>query len=113
MNLALQDADELVAGLFDRYRSGDSRRLNAYSTTRLPRVWRTVEFSHWMLELLLAYPAQGRFREGLRDARLARLIPAGNSPNSSRSTTWAHQTPPPETRTRRPDSMANTTSHRW
>ena len=77
MNLALQDADELVAGLLDHYRSGDSQRLDAYSATRLPAVWRTVEFSHWMLDLLLAHPSQGRFREGLRDARLARLISGG------------------------------------
>jgi len=77
MNLALQDADELVAGLLDRYRTGDDRRLEAYSRTRLPSVWRTVEFSHWMLDLLLAHPGEGRFREGLRDARLARLMSGG------------------------------------
>jgi p-hydroxybenzoate 3-monooxygenase len=74
MNLALQDADELVAGVLEHYRSGDDRRLEAYTTTRLPIVWRTVEFSHWMLDLLLARPSEGRFREGLRDARLARLM---------------------------------------
>jgi p-hydroxybenzoate 3-monooxygenase len=77
MNLAIQDADELVAGLLDHYRSGDNRRLETYSTTRLPAVWRTVEFSHSMLDLLLARPGQGRFREGLRDARLARLLSGG------------------------------------
>jgi p-hydroxybenzoate 3-monooxygenase len=78
MNLALQDADELVAGLLDHYRSHDDRRLNAYSTTRLSAVWRAVEFSHWMLDLLLARPAEGRFREGLRQARLARLMAGGD-----------------------------------
>jgi p-hydroxybenzoate 3-monooxygenase len=77
MNLALQDADELVAGLLEHYRSGDDRRLEAYSRTRLPAVWRTVEFSHWMLDLLLARPGDGRFREGLRDARLAGLTSGG------------------------------------
>jgi p-hydroxybenzoate 3-monooxygenase len=77
MNLALHDADELVAGLIDHYRTGDDRRLEAYSRTRLPAVWRTVEFSHWMLDLLLARPSQGRFREGLRDARLGRLMAGG------------------------------------
>jgi p-hydroxybenzoate 3-monooxygenase len=51
-------------------RSGDDRRLEAYTATRLPAVWRTVEFSHWMLDLLLARPTEGRFRGGLRDARL-------------------------------------------
>jgi p-hydroxybenzoate 3-monooxygenase len=77
MNLALQDADELVAGLLLHYECHDDRRLNAYSTTRLAAVWRTVEFSHWMLDLLLARPAEGRFREGLRDARLVRLLAGG------------------------------------
>jgi len=74
MNLALQDADELVAGLLDHYGRGNDRRLGAYTTTRIPQVWRAVEFSHWMLDLLLARTAEGRFREGLRDARLARLM---------------------------------------
>jgi p-hydroxybenzoate 3-monooxygenase len=77
MNLALQDADELAAGLLAHYTSHDDRRLNAYSATRLTAVWRTVEFSHWMLDLLLARPAEGRFREGLREARLARLMAGG------------------------------------
>jgi p-hydroxybenzoate 3-monooxygenase len=77
MNLALQDADELVAGLLEHYQRHDDRRLNAYSTTRLSAVWRAVEFSHWMLDLLLARPAEGRFREGLRQARLARLMAGG------------------------------------
>jgi p-hydroxybenzoate 3-monooxygenase len=77
MNLALQDADELVNGLLDHYRAGDDRRLDAYSATCLPAVWRAVEFSHWMVDLLLARPAEGRFREGLREARLARLMSGG------------------------------------
>jgi p-hydroxybenzoate 3-monooxygenase len=77
MNLALQDADELVARLLAHYRSADDRGLEAYSRTRLPEVWRVVEFSHWMLDLLLARPSEGRFREGLRDARLARLMSGG------------------------------------
>jgi p-hydroxybenzoate 3-monooxygenase len=77
MNLALQDVDELVAGLLDHYRAGNDRRLDAYSATRLPAVWGAVEFSHWMLDLLLARPTDGRFREGLRDTRLARLMSGG------------------------------------
>ena len=77
MNLALQDVDELVAGLLDHYRNGDDRRLDAYSATRLYAVWHAVEFSHWMLDLLLARPNEGRFREGLRDTRLERLMSGG------------------------------------
>jgi p-hydroxybenzoate 3-monooxygenase len=77
MNLALQDVDELVAGLLDHYQVGDDRRLDCYSATRLLAVWRAVEFSHWMLDLLLARPTEGRFREGLRETRLARLMSGG------------------------------------
>jgi len=77
MNLALQDIDELVAGLLDHYRNGDDRRLDAYGATRLHAIWHAVEFSHWMLDLLLARPIEGRFREGLRDTRLERLMSGG------------------------------------
>ena len=77
MNLALQDVDELVAGLLEHYQAGDDRRLDAYSATRLLAVWRAVEFSHWMVDLLLARPTEGRFREGLRETRLARLMLGG------------------------------------
>jgi p-hydroxybenzoate 3-monooxygenase len=77
MNLALQDAAELAAGLLAYYRSGESARLGAYSSARLPAIWQAVEFSHWMLHLLLASPpgtAEAAFHEGLRQARLARLM---------------------------------------
>ena len=77
MNLALQDAAELAQGLFAYYRSGDSARLGAYSSTRLPAIWQAVEFSHGMLQLLLASQpgtAEATFHEGLRQARLTRLM---------------------------------------
>jgi p-hydroxybenzoate 3-monooxygenase len=77
MNIALQDAGELTQGILGLYRSGDGARLDAYSGTRLPQVWRAVEFSHWMLQLLLADgsgTAAASFHEGLRDARLRRLM---------------------------------------
>ena len=80
MNLALQDAAELAEGLLAFYRSGEPGRLDAYSATRLPAVWQAVEFSHWMLQLLLAGrsgTAEARFREGLREARLTRLMKDG------------------------------------
>jgi hypothetical protein len=77
MNIALQDAGELTQGILGLYRSGDGARLDAYSGTRLPQVWRAVEFSYWMLQLLLADgsgTAAASFHEGLRDARLRRLM---------------------------------------
>jgi p-hydroxybenzoate 3-monooxygenase len=77
MNLALQDACELADGLLAYFRSGDSARLDSYSSTRLPEVWQKAEFSHWMLHWLLASQAgtaEAAFHEGLREARLTRLM---------------------------------------
>jgi len=51
MNLAIQDALELSAGLIERFRDGSAERLSRYSATRLPQIWRTQEFSTWMLAL--------------------------------------------------------------
>jgi 2-polyprenyl-6-methoxyphenol hydroxylase-like FAD-dependent oxidoreductase len=42
MNLALQDAAELVEGVNRFVHHGDRDRLDAYSTTRLPRIWRLM-----------------------------------------------------------------------
>jgi p-hydroxybenzoate 3-monooxygenase len=80
MNLALQDASELVQGVIAFYHSGRRERLDAYSTIRLPKIWRAVEFSHWMLQMLLARGSAttvDHFHEGLRAARLARLMDGG------------------------------------
>jgi p-hydroxybenzoate 3-monooxygenase len=80
MNLALQDVAELVQGILAVYRSGDRARLDAYSSLRLPKIWRAVEFSHWMLQILLAQGAdtpEAQFHEGLRSTRLARLMEGG------------------------------------
>ena len=80
MNLALQDAAELVEGIIGFYSSGNRGRLDAYSSTRLPKIWRAVEFSHWMLQMLLARrmdTAEGEFHDGLRATRLARLMEHG------------------------------------
>jgi p-hydroxybenzoate 3-monooxygenase len=51
MNLAIQDALELSEGLIDRFAHGTADRLSRYSDTRLPSIWRTQEFSNWMLTL--------------------------------------------------------------
>ena len=55
MNIAIQDAAELAAGICERYgESNDGRRLACYSETRLPCVWRQQEFSNLMLSLFNA-----------------------------------------------------------
>ena len=80
MNLALQDVAELVPGLIAFYRSGSHGRLDGYSSSRLPEIWRTVEFTHWMLQMILAHRTdtpEREFHEGLRATRLARLLEGG------------------------------------
>jgi len=89
MNMAIQDAVELAAGLCERYgdaASGD--RLKGYTASRLPDIWRYQEFSNWVLSLLHAGPAaQGEMTEKpgfvhrLRRARLDRMI---NDPDYAR-----------------------------
>ena len=75
MNLAIQDALELAAGLRERY-DGDpaGTRLAGYSATRLPAIWRTQEFSNWMLSMLDAGLEPNEFGYRLRRARLEELI---------------------------------------
>lgn len=76
MNLALQDADELAAGLHAHYAGGDDRRLTGYTTTRLPHVWRAHEFSSWMMETMHADPTYGpggAYTQRLKEARLEHL----------------------------------------
>ena len=88
MNLAIQDALELGYALQERYGADPAgTRLTRYSTTRLPAIWRTQEFSNWMLTLLHAGLSQPRritdgrqtadatdFAYQLRRARLHELI---------------------------------------
>jgi p-hydroxybenzoate 3-monooxygenase len=78
MNLAIQDAIELAAGLRECYGPArDGSRLARYSATRLPEIWRAQEFSNWMLSLMhasLAPGGDGSFAYRLRRARLQRLF---------------------------------------
>jgi len=84
MNIAIQDAAELAGGLIERYgRGGDAGRLEHYSHTRLPSIWRHQEFSSLMLSLFNAGGADGSsgFSYGLRRARLDLIL---NDPRFSR-----------------------------
>jgi p-hydroxybenzoate 3-monooxygenase len=79
MNMAIQDAIELAAGLCERY--GDAAnddRLRGYTASRLPDIWRYQEFSNWMLSILHAGPAgqteKQDFVYRLRRARLDQMI---------------------------------------
>jgi p-hydroxybenzoate 3-monooxygenase len=80
MNLAIQDAVELAAGLVERYGpSGDGSRLDAFSTSRVPQIWRTQAFSAWMLRLILSRADDDStagavaFTGGLRDGWVSAL----------------------------------------
>src|SRR5262249_48033386 len=95
MNMAVQDAVELAAGLRDRYTdAGTGDRLARCSATRLPVVWQYEEFSNFMLSLLHAGRApaehtstrsdpgeEAGFAHRLRKARLNRVL---NDPQFSR-----------------------------
>lgn len=82
MNMAIQDAIELGAGLCDRYgAANDGRRLAGYSETRLPHIWRHQEFSNLMLSLFNLgtgandeHPGGMRFSHALRRARLDLVV---------------------------------------
>jgi p-hydroxybenzoate 3-monooxygenase len=85
MNMAIQDAVELAAGIAERDR-GDGARLERYSETRLPHVWRHQEFSNVMLGLFNAGAqpdgdGTSGFAHGLRRARLDLVV---NDPHYSR-----------------------------
>jgi p-hydroxybenzoate 3-monooxygenase len=71
MNLAIQDAVELAHGIIE-YAGGDRNRLDAYSATRLPHIWRTQAFSNWFLRMILAHGGDA-FSTGLRGAWVGAL----------------------------------------
>jgi p-hydroxybenzoate 3-monooxygenase len=77
MNMAIQDAVELAAGIVE-HRAGSSQRLSRYSAARLPEVWRYQEFSYLMLGLLHSGIGSGSdnrsFSYALRRARIERLF---------------------------------------
>jgi p-hydroxybenzoate 3-monooxygenase len=52
LNLAIADVRILAEAIVDRYESGGSTGLDAYSATCLRRVWRAEHFSWWMTSML-------------------------------------------------------------
>jgi p-hydroxybenzoate 3-monooxygenase len=84
MNLAIQDAVELAAGLVERFGPArDGHRLDAYSDIRLPAIWRAEAFTMWYLRVLIAGfrngaepagAAPGGFTKGMREGWLAALL---------------------------------------
>ncbi|MDH6132042.1 p-hydroxybenzoate 3-monooxygenase [Kitasatospora sp. MAA4] len=76
MNLAVADAGELARALTAYYAGAGSHLLDGYSAARLPEVWRTQEFSRWLLNLTHS-PVGGStdapFMHRLQLSRLAQL----------------------------------------
>jgi p-hydroxybenzoate 3-monooxygenase len=100
MNIAIQDALELAAGVCDRYGArNDGHRLARYFQTRLPQVWRQQEFSNLMLSLFKAGNAAESddagatsFLYGLGRARLDLVLNARDSRVGSPTPTSASMT---------------------
>jgi p-hydroxybenzoate 3-monooxygenase len=77
MNLAIQDAEELAQGFRAWYTRREEGRLTRYSATRLPRVWRAMEFSNWMIEVMHAASSDrpdAAYMLRLQEARLQHLM---------------------------------------
>jgi p-hydroxybenzoate 3-monooxygenase len=87
LNLAMSDVRVLAAGFIERYRTGLTARLDAYSGTCLARVWKVQHFSYWMTSMLHRFPddasgVQERLQLGqlayLADSRAAQTSLAEN-----------------------------------
>jgi p-hydroxybenzoate 3-monooxygenase len=70
LNLAIADVTVLAEALASWFTSGDTVLLDAYSDTRLRRVWRAQHFSWWMLTMLHRFDTDDDFRRRLRRAHL-------------------------------------------
>jgi p-hydroxybenzoate 3-monooxygenase len=70
LNLAAADVKVLAEALVERYRSGRTELLNAYSDSCLRRVWRVEHFSWWMTTMLHRAPGDDAFDHRLQLAQL-------------------------------------------
>jgi p-hydroxybenzoate 3-monooxygenase len=71
LNLAAADVKVLAEALVERYRTGRTERLEAYSATCLRRVWRVEHFSWWMTTMLHRAPGDDAFDQRLQLAQLS------------------------------------------
>jgi p-hydroxybenzoate 3-monooxygenase len=70
MNLAIADVRVLARGLVEVCRGGGTALLDAYSATRLRRVWQAQQFSWWMTSMLHILPDDGDWHARQRLAEL-------------------------------------------
>jgi p-hydroxybenzoate 3-monooxygenase len=70
LNLAVADVRVMSRAMADFYRRGSNDRLVAYSEKCLERVWKTVQFSTMLTELLHRFPEHSTFARNLQLSRL-------------------------------------------
>ncbi|HEX6493748.1 MAG TPA: 4-hydroxybenzoate 3-monooxygenase [Candidatus Dormibacteraeota bacterium] len=70
MNLAIADVRVLARGLVELCGGGGTALLDAYSETRLRRVWQAQHFSWWMTSVLHRLPDDGDWLARLRLSEL-------------------------------------------
>jgi p-hydroxybenzoate 3-monooxygenase len=73
LNLAISDVAVLAEGLARHHATGDTGALDAYSDSRLRRVWRAEHFSYFMTTTLHTSPDQSPFDTRLQLAQLERI----------------------------------------
>jgi p-hydroxybenzoate 3-monooxygenase len=73
LNLAISDVAVLAEGLARHHATGDIGALDAYSDSRLRRVWRAEHFSYFMTTTLHTSPDQSAFDTRLQLAQLERI----------------------------------------
>jgi len=74
LNLAASDVRYLSRALIERYRSGSTSGIDAYSAKALARVWKAVRFSWWMTTMLHRFPDTGEFGQRIQEAELEYLV---------------------------------------
>ncbi len=74
LNLAASDVSYLVRALIERYKTGSTGALDAYSPRALARVWQAERFSWWMTRLLHRFPDEADFDHMMQDAELKYLF---------------------------------------
>lgn len=70
LNLAVGDVRVLAEALVEWFRSGRADLLDAYSATRLRRVWRAEHFSWWMTSMLHRFEHDAGFEQRLQLSQL-------------------------------------------
>ncbi|MBO0929734.1 4-hydroxybenzoate 3-monooxygenase [Fibrella aquatilis] len=74
LNLAVADVQLMAAALIEAYQTGQTHRLNSYTTDCLRRVWRVQDFSNTMTYLFHKQAPHGSFENKLQQARFDYIV---------------------------------------